>query len=107
MGVCGADFFCDFLSQYIKIYSPLQYTLIQVTLTVTVVLGSFLFGRVYATASGKKDKEEAFINGIMYHINILAYNDAKIPHKHDAESDEHLVKAQSRLAKKIKPKLPS
>ena len=107
MSVCGADIFCDFLSQYIKIYSPLQYALIQITLSVTVVLGSFHFGRVYASASGKKDNDEAIINGIMYHINVLAYNDAKIPHKHDAESDWRLLEAQSRLAKKIKPKLPS
>ena len=106
MSVCGADIFCDFLSQYIRIYSPLQYTLIQITLSVTVVLGSFHFGRVYASASGKKDNDEAIINGIMYHINILAYNDAKIPHTHDAASDKCLVDAQNRLADKIKPKLP-
>jgi hypothetical protein len=105
MSGCGVDVLCDFLSQYITISSPFQYALIKLVLAVTVVLGSFQFGKIYGQAEVQLTEKNAFINGIMYHINILAYNDAKIPQKHN-EDDELLVEAQKRLEKKLKPKLP-
>lgn len=105
MSGCEVDILCELLSHYITISSPLQYVLIKVVLAVTVVLGSFQFGRIHGQSDVQLIEKNAFTNGIMYHINVLAYNDAKIPQKHDAD-DKYLVEAQKRLEKKLKPKLP-
>lgn len=106
MSGCEADIFCDFLTQYITISSPFQYALIKLVLAVTVVFGSFQFGKVYGQADAKTKAKSIFVAGIMHHINILAYDDAKIPNKYNPEKDEYLVAAQKLLEKKIKPKLP-
>ncbi|RVU85473.1 hypothetical protein EOL70_05875 [Leucothrix sargassi] len=106
MSACRADTFCSFLSQYITITSPLQYTLICIVLGVTIVYSVFQFGRAFGRADLDAAQKDAFVEGIMYHINVLAYDDAKTPHKHDAAGDDPLVEAQNRLAKKLKPKLP-
>jgi hypothetical protein len=106
MSEFGIDVISDFVSQYITLSSPYQYGLIKVVLAVTVVLGSFQFGRMYGQAGAKAKAKGIFIAGIMHHMNIVTYDSAKIPNKYDAEKDEYLVAAQKLLEKKIKPKLP-
>jgi len=104
MGVCESDIFCEFLSQFITISSPFQYGLIKLALGITAVLAIFQFGRIYGKVEA--NRKSTFIDGIMYHINVMAYNDAKMPQKHDVEKDEHLTEAYKRIEKKLKPKVP-
>lgn len=106
MNECGVDLFCDFLSQFITIYSPLQYALIKIVMAVTIILGSFLFGRNYGRADSSEAEEAAFVNGIMHYMNVRAYDAAEFPEKHNPDNDRFLLKAQQRLEKKLKPKLP-
>ena len=104
MGICESDMFCEFLSQFITISSPLQYGLIKAVLGITIVLSVFQFGKIYGRANEAATEEAAFINGIMHYMNVRAYNAAEFPEKHDP--DKFLVIAQQRLEKKLKPKVP-
>ena len=102
MDTCGTDALCNFLGQFFGGSPTFELTLFEVAL---YVIFSFTFYHL-GSYSGRANRE-SFINGIMYYINIQAFNSANIPDMIDENSEEHVIEAKSRLARKIMPRVPS
>lgn len=98
MDACSNDMLCGFLEQFL---GGSSINLIEVVICFTLSFGFYTLG----SYSGRVN-EESFINGIMYYINIQAFNSANIPQNIDENSQRHVIEAKSRLAKKIMPRVP-
>ena len=99
---CGTDTLCNFLGQFFGGSPTFELSLFEVVLYVT-----FSFTFYHLGSYSERTKRESFINGIMYYINIQAFNSANIPDMIDENSEEHVIEAKSRLARKIMPRVPS
>lgn len=102
MDTCGTDTLCSFLGQFFGGSPTLEISLFQVVIYIT-----FSFTFYFLGAHSGRVNQESFINGIMYYINIQAFNTANIPDMIDENSEKHVKEAKSRLARKIMPKVPS
>jgi len=105
MDICG-DFVCGFLTAVFDDipYEFLEYTrLFSYTIIGTV---SFALGTYYVEKRPDDEAREGFINGIMYYLNIQAYNDANIPFNIEEDAQEHVAEAKRRLRDKIIPRVP-
>ena len=102
MDACGTDMICGFLGQFFEGLSPFEITLFRVGIYITFCFSFYQLG-----AHSPRVNTESFNNGIMYYINIQAFNSANIPDTIDENSEMHVKEAKTRLARKIMPRVPS
>lgn len=102
MDACGTDMLCGFLGQLFGGASLFEINLVRIGIYI-----AFCFSFYQLGVHSKHVRTESFINGIMYYINIQAFNSANIPDTIDENSEEHVKEAKSRLARKIMPRVPS
>ena len=102
MDACGSDLICSVLSYFFDFVPSRYLPIIQIFFYPTLLGGTFWMG----TLTGRGDKEEGFINGIMYYLNIQVYNDANIPYSIDENAERHVKEAKRRLGNKIQPRVP-
>ncbi|SEB02085.1 hypothetical protein SAMN05660964_03175 [Thiothrix caldifontis] len=85
---------CDLLTWLIDNIDVLLLLVIGFGLVIMVYLSGHIAGQ-----------REGFINGIMHHIHIKAYDAADFPAKYEA--DRYVNEARQRLEKGLRPKIPA
>lgn len=96
MDVCNTNFLCGLFDLLIS-------NLIQVLLYIAFC---FVFYQLGAQSRSREVCRENFINGIMFYINIQAFNAIKPLEKYNEDEQELVRIAKTRLAKKIMPRVP-
>lgn len=96
MNACSsADLFCQLLDWLIRnIDVPLV-----LLVGVGIVYMAWLDGHT-------KGHRQGFIDGIMHHIHVRAYNAADFPAQYQPP-DRFLEEAQRRLARNLRPRIPA
>ncbi len=91
---CGLDAVCWLLEWMIQ----------NIDVLLTLVIGFGVLIMVYL--AGHVDGHKAgFVDGIAHYIQLKAYDAADFPEKY--AGDKYVLKAQARLAKNLKPKIPA
>lgn len=93
-GCTGADLLCLLLDWLIR----------HIDVALLVVIG---IGFVYLVwlDGHTKGQKQGFVDGIMHHIRLQAYDAADFPEKYSG--DRFVLEARSRLERNLRPKIPA
>ena len=105
METCGTDWLCSIVATLGDLSSLISMHLFKIVFFLGFSVSVFLAGRG-SLKTLNESYREGFINGIQYYVNVDAFNEAKIPHKINADADNCIKEAQSRVAKNIRPVAP-
>lgn len=96
----------DLLCQIVAWLMAHSEILLLITLSLATVYAAWQDGYAKGRSAEKPQSyREGFINGIMHHIKVRAFNAADFPTQY--QNDDFMLEAQQRVTQQLSPTLPT